>query len=73
LHSLQESFYVGEAKPAQQGPKGQANYELKLKAHLATFLRENDMQDILDQATEKQTAHILLTLLNVFLSKKDKT
>jgi hypothetical protein len=35
------------------------------------FLKENRMQDILDQATDTQAAHILLALLNVFLAEKN--
>jgi hypothetical protein len=34
-------------------------------------LEENRMQDIFNQATNIQAAHILLTLLNVLLTKKD--
>ena len=63
LHSLQESSYIGEAKPAQEDSKGQASYELKMKAYLAMFLKENSMQDILDQATDTQAAYILLALV----------
>ena len=47
LHSLMESGYVKEAKLAKEGSKGQANYELQMKAHLARFLKENNMQEIL--------------------------
>ena len=70
LRSLQESSYVGEAKPAQEDSKGQASYELKMKAYLAMFLKENNIQDIIDQATDTQAAHILLVLLNVLLSER---
>jgi len=34
------------------------------------FLKENSMQDILDLATDKQAAIILLALLNVFQDEK---
>ena len=41
-----------------------------MKAYLATFLKENKIQDILDQATNTQAAYILLTILNVFQPEK---
>jgi hypothetical protein len=69
---MQESSYIGEAKPAQEDSKGQASYELKMKAYLAMFIKENNIQDILDQATDTQTAYIILALLNVELPEKDK-
>jgi DNA-binding HxlR family transcriptional regulator len=73
LHRLQESGFIGEAKTAQENSKGQTNYELKMKAHLAMFLKENSIQDILDKSTDTQAAYILLALLNVFLPENDKT
>ncbi len=72
LHSLQEKGYIGETKPAKEDSKGQMSYELRMKAYLAMFLKEHSMQDILDQATDKQAAHILLALLNVVLPEKDQ-
>lgn len=72
LHSLIESGYLKEAKSTKEGSKGQTNYELQMKAHLAMFLKENSIQDIVDQATEKQAAHILLALLNVLSTNEDK-
>jgi hypothetical protein len=71
LHRLQETGYVGEARLAQEGFKVPTSYELRTKAFLAMFLKENSMQDILDQATDTQAAYILLALLNVFLPEKD--
>ena len=73
LHCLQETGYIGEAKSVQECNKGQTSYELRMKAYLALFLKENSMQDILDQATDAQAAYILLALLNVFLPENDKT
>ena len=35
------------------------------------ILNENSMQEIFNQATQKEAAHILLTVLNVLLTKKD--
>jgi hypothetical protein len=35
-------------------------------------LEENSMQDIFNQATNNQAAHILLAVLNVLLPEKDK-
>jgi len=72
LHRLQETGYIGEAQPSQEVPKSQTSYELRIKAYLAMFLKENSMQDILDQATDTQAAIILLALLNVFLPEKDQ-
>ena len=57
------------AKPTGEGAKTQT-YELTIKAYLAAFLKENSMQDILDQATDTQAAFLLLTLLNVSLHDK---
>jgi len=70
LHSLQETRYVKEAKQTKEEPNGQAKYEPRMKAHLAMFLKENSIQDILDQATDNQAAIILLALLNVFQDEK---
>ena len=69
LRSLQESSYIGEAKTAQDS-KVQVSYELRMKAHLAMLLKENSIQDIIDQATETQTAILLLALLNILQDKK---
>jgi predicted transcriptional regulator len=69
LHSLQESSYIGET--AKEGFKGQKRYELRLKAYLAMFLKENSIQDIIDQASDTQAAHILLALLNLFSPEKN--
>ena len=66
LHCLQKTGYVREAKPTEPDSKSPTCYELRIKAYLAMFLKENSMQDILDQATDTQAALILLTLLNVF-------
>lgn len=71
LHCLKESGYIGEAQPAQRGSKSQTSYELRTEAYLAMFLKENSMQDIIDQATDTQAAHILLALLNVLSPEKD--
>jgi hypothetical protein len=37
------SGYVKEIHPVVEGYKGQANYELQMKAHLVMFLKENSM------------------------------
>jgi len=71
LRSLQETGYVGEAKPGNEDSKRQKSYELRIKAYLAMFLKENSIQDILDQATDTQAAYILLALLNVLSPEKD--
>jgi predicted transcriptional regulator len=73
LNRLHELGYIGEAQPNQEDSKDQTSYELRMKAYLAKFLKENSIQDILDQATDTQAAYILLALLNVFLPEKDKT
>lgn len=72
LHVLQETGYIKETKLTRKGTKEQTRYELRTKAYLAMFLKENSMQDIIRQATDTQAAHILLALLNVFLNEKDK-
>jgi len=71
LHSLHETGFVGEVKPAEEEAKGQKRYELRIKAYLAMFLKENSMQNILNKATDTQAAQILLTLLNVILSEEN--
>jgi len=71
LHSLQETGYIGEEKTAEGESKGQKRYGLRVKAYLAMFLKENSMQDVLDQATDSQAAYILLSLLNVSFPQKD--
>ncbi len=71
LNSLQDTGYVVEAKTTQKGARGQKSYELRIKAYLAMFLKENSIQDILEQATDKQAAQILLALLNVVLPEKE--
>jgi len=72
LHSLQETGYIGEAKTAEETSKNQKSYELRAKAYIAVFLKENSIQDIIDQASDTQAAYILLALLNVFLPEKDQ-
>jgi hypothetical protein len=69
LHNLVETGLIEEIKPAQKG--AQASYGLCVKAILAMVLEENSMQDIFNQATNNQAAHILLAVLNVLLTKKD--
>ncbi len=71
LHSLQQTGYIGEAKLELEGAKSLVSYELRTKAYLAMFLKENSIQDIIDQATDTQAANILLALLNVLESQKD--
>jgi len=63
LHNLTETGYIEEVSPSQKGAP--ASYRLCIKAVLAMFLKENSMQEILNQATDRQAAHILLALLNV--------
>jgi len=70
LHSLQEKGYIGEVKTAEEDSKSQKRYELRFKAYLAMFLKENSIQEILDLATDKQAAIALLALLNVFRDEK---
>ena len=71
LNNLMELGYVGKAKPKANEPNAQA-YELLPKGYLAFFLHSYSMQEILDRATDAQTAHILLVLLNVVLDENDK-
>ena len=63
--------YIGEAKTAEEEPKGKKRYELRIKAHLGMFLKENSIQDIMDQATDTQAAIILLALLNVLQTENE--
>jgi hypothetical protein len=69
LRNLRETGLIEEIKPNQKGAP--ASYILCVKAILAMVLEENSLQDIFNQATNKQAAHILLAFLNVLLTKKD--
>ena len=69
LRNLTETGLIEEIKPNQKGAP--ASYKLCAKAILAMVLKENSMQDIFNQATNNQAAHILLAVLNVLLTKKD--
>jgi predicted transcriptional regulator len=69
LRNLTEIGLIEETKPNQKGAP--TSYKLCIKAILAIVLEENPMQDIFNMATNREAAHILLTLLNVLLSKKD--
>ena len=70
LHNLTETGLVEETKPNQKGTP--ASYKLCVKAILAMVLKENSMQDIFNQATNNQAAHILLAVLDVLLPEKDE-
>lgn len=63
LHNLTETGFIEEIKSKQKGAP--ASYRLCVKAILAMVLKENSMQDILNQASDIQAAHLLLTLLNI--------
>jgi predicted transcriptional regulator len=69
LRNLTETGLIEEIKPNQKGTP--ASYRLCVKAILAMVLNENSMQDIFNQATQKEAAHILLAFLNVLFTKKD--
>jgi hypothetical protein len=69
LRNLTEIGLIEEIKPNQKGAP--TCYKLCVKAILAMVLDENRMQDIFNQATQKEAAHILLAVLNVLLTKKD--
>jgi predicted transcriptional regulator len=69
LRNLTEIGLIEEIKPNRKGAP--ASYRLCVKAVLAMVLEENRMQDIFNQATNIQAAHILLAVLNVLLTKKD--
>ena len=64
LHRLQETGYIREAKQKQKDAKNQTSYELLTKAYLVMLLKEKNIQDIINQATDTQSALILLALLN---------
>ena len=68
LHNLMETGFIQEIKTGQKGTL--ARYQLCIKSILNMFLKENSMQDILDQATDTQSAYILLALLNVIFTEK---
>jgi DNA-binding HxlR family transcriptional regulator len=70
LRNLTETGLIEEIKPNQKGTP--TRYRLCVKAILAMVLEENCMQDIFNQATQKEAAHILLAVLNVLLTKKDQ-
>ncbi len=69
LRNLTETGFIEETKPTQKGIP--TSYKLCVKAFLAMFLKENSIQDILNQATDRQAAYILLTLLNATLDKEE--
>ena len=69
LRNLTETGLIEEIKLNQKGAP--ASYRLCVKAILAMVLKENGIQEIYNQATDTQSAQILLTLLNVILSKKE--
>ena len=69
LRNLTETGIIEEIKPNQKGAP--TCYKLCIKAILAMVLEEIRMQDIFNRATQKEAAHILLTVLNVLLTKKD--
>jgi hypothetical protein len=71
LHCLQETNYIRDIKRKQAGGKSQTTYDLQMKAYLAMFLKENSMQDIINQATDVQAGYILLSLLNVLSPEKE--
>lgn len=70
LHALQETGYIYEIKHVQEGAKNPTKYELRMKAYLAMLLKEYSMQEILDKATDTQTASLMLVLLDILLSEK---
>jgi len=70
LHNLTESGFIEETKQTQKGAP--ATYRLCIKAYLAMLLKENSIQDIINQATETQAANILLALLNVLSPERDE-
>jgi hypothetical protein len=63
LHILAEMGFIQEIKPEKKGTP--TSYQLCIKAVLAMFLKENSIQDIIDQASDAQAAYILLAMLNV--------
>jgi hypothetical protein len=70
LRNLTETGLIEEIKPTWKGAP--ATYKLCIKAILEMVLKENSMQGIIDQATDTESAYILLAVLNVLLPEKDK-
>ncbi len=70
LHVLQETGYIRETKPNQEDNKTPANYELRMKAYLAMLLKDHNMQELLNKATDTQAARLMLVLLDILLSEK---
>lgn len=70
LHKLRETGFIEEIKPVQKDSP--ASYRLCTKAILAMFLKENSMQEVLNQATDIQAVQILLVLLNVLLPERNE-
>jgi hypothetical protein len=68
---LQLSVFVSAFSWRARQKGAQASYGLCVKAILAMVLEENSMQDIFNQATQKEAAYILLALLNVLFPQKD--
>jgi len=71
LRNLTETGFIKEIAPEKKGAP--ASYQLCIKAYLAMFLKENSIQDLLNQASEQQAAIILLALLNVLQNQKEQT
>jgi hypothetical protein len=66
LRALVEEEYLEEHK---EGSKA-ATYQLTNKALLAMFLDSNSMQEILDKASEKKRAFLLLAFMNAMAEEK---
>jgi hypothetical protein len=60
LRALVDDEYLKENKIGSKA----ATYQLSNKAYLAMFLDSNSIQEILDKASEKRRAFLLLTLIN---------
>jgi hypothetical protein len=62
LHCLTADEYIKEIKPKPDS--NATTFILTNKAYLAVFLHLNSMQEILDKASEKNRAFLLLALMN---------
>ncbi|MCX8177153.1 MAG: hypothetical protein N3F10_02495 [Candidatus Bathyarchaeota archaeon] len=67
LRCLKEAGYIAENKK-HPNP---TTYELRIKAYLAMFLKENSMEDIIEQAADTRSALILLALLNATTQEEE--
>lgn len=71
ISALEESGYVRQVKPTQEGSSKAAVYELRAKAYLATVLNSTSFEDLLSQISDARAISVLLVLLNAILTTEN--